>query len=770
MYTPIQSVALLKHATTKNMMNIQNFKRDRPTIGVLAGWTTLERTSPDHYLASVIQGIQSAARRRECHLFLSWGIRPTISSNRIYPAWPVVSPESDFVPVGPWNTDGLIVFTPLESDERSQYLQKLIAEGHYVLFIATGEQGPQIAVDNKLGIRQAMAHLVEHGHRRIAFIGGVPTDKGDSEARLNAYHAMVAEYQLEADPQLVTWGWHNLEEGYKAMWRLLKSGVKFTAVLASNDSAAIGAMKAIKEAGLRIPADIAIIGVDDQPIALTQVPALSSIHVPLKLVGEQALVTMLDHLTQKVPLESVYVPTRLVRRQSCGCIPEDATAAADGESRAGYVSLRGSSAREQKEHVVNEMLTTLPAELRFPGGEEIRSICTTLIEAFYQSLEEMTPAYFQTAFMDWLSESERVDGNLEPWQEMISVLRREMTVLPLKWDSSETLHLAEDLLHLARVVIGKTAERQDQRHKYERAMKALAVHSLTANLSAALSEEQMVEILNAHLAETGIRHARVLFFEPNQDDPVAWSVAPNAGTEPASPRFLSRQFPPAELYGPDELLNLIFLPLVFQNETLGYAAFDAAGDLGFCVVIAMQLAATTKVSRLHAQVVELSLTDPLTSLHNRRYIDLFLTNEIARGHRFSYQVSVIVLDIDHFKEYNDRFGHPAGDQALRQVADCLTNGRRTTDVVARIGGEEFVIILPETDIKGALQCAEKLRASVAAISDLQCPITISLGIAVFNEDIYKPETLLQQADQALYDAKKTGRNRICIYQEEITDG
>jgi hypothetical protein len=172
-------------------------KRDRPTIGVLAGWSTIEGSTPDHYRLSIIQGIQSAARSRRCHLLLSWGIRRVTDVSQIYPAWPVVAPESDFVPVGPWNTDGLIVFTPLASESRSLYVQQLIAKGHPIIFIATGEQGPTISVNNQVGIHQAVEHLVGHGHHRIAFIAGSPTDKGDSESRLNAYHAAVSKYKLE---------------------------------------------------------------------------------------------------------------------------------------------------------------------------------------------------------------------------------------------------------------------------------------------------------------------------------------------------------------------------------------------------------------------------------------------------------------------------------------------------------------------------------------------------------------------------------------------
>jgi hypothetical protein len=184
-----------------------NFKRARPTIGILPGWSGLAGIIPDRYLASVLKGIQSAARVKQCHLLLGWGLgRVDQANGDTYPAWPQVTPDSDFVPVGPWNTDGLIVFAPLRHEARSRYLQELRDQGFPVLSIATGEKGPTISTDNAGGIHQAVAHLVEHGHRHIAFVAGDPTDKGDSLTRLQAFYAALAGHHLETDPALIAHG------------------------------------------------------------------------------------------------------------------------------------------------------------------------------------------------------------------------------------------------------------------------------------------------------------------------------------------------------------------------------------------------------------------------------------------------------------------------------------------------------------------------------------------------------------------------------------
>src|SRR4030095_11647590 len=190
------------------------------------------------------------------------------------------------------------------------------------LYIATGEKDPMISVDNEGGIHQAVAHLLDHGHRDIAFIAGDPDDKGDSESRLIAYQSAITEYGLDPNPALIAQGWHTFSGGYEAAQKFICSRVKFTALVSSDDNSAIGAMKALREAGLQIPRDVAVIGFDDQPDAVAQVPPLGSIHVPLTALGEQALTLMIDHLSKGYDLESIRIPTRLVPRQSCGCLPQ----------------------------------------------------------------------------------------------------------------------------------------------------------------------------------------------------------------------------------------------------------------------------------------------------------------------------------------------------------------------------------------------------------------------------------------------------------------
>ncbi|MGD8244258.1 MAG: substrate-binding domain-containing protein, partial [Anaerolineae bacterium] len=301
-----------------------NHRQGRPTIGVLAGWQFAWTATPLSYLDPIFCGACAAADELGCNVLLGCGMGSwTSRRDSLRPAWPLNSPESDFVPIGPWNTDGLIAASPLHSQERSRYVQDLIAAGHPVIFVASGEPGPAIVADNRSGILEAMKHLVEHGHQSIAFIAGSPADmSGDTGDRLRAYDDAVERHGLQSDPRLVAWGRHLYDGGYVAMQEVVASGVPFSAVMASNDESALGAMKALRELGRRIPEDIAIIGFDDRLESAVQEPALSSVRIPVREMGYRAVESLLQYVTGQVDtIRSARIATRLVARESCGCVP-----------------------------------------------------------------------------------------------------------------------------------------------------------------------------------------------------------------------------------------------------------------------------------------------------------------------------------------------------------------------------------------------------------------------------------------------------------------
>jgi two-component system, cell cycle response regulator len=163
--------------------------------------------------------------------------------------------------------------------------------------------------------------------------------------------------------------------------------------------------------------------------------------------------------------------------------------------------------------------------------------------------------------------------------------------------------------------------------------------------------------------------------------------------------------------------------------------------------------------------LEMALTDALTGLYNQRYLLRHLHGLLNAGE--ARDIAALMIDVDHFKQVNDEYGHAAGDKALRAVAEVLRDNTRAFDSVARYGGEEFVVVMPGASIEEAMQAAERLRTAIetttfAWLPDVACRLTISVGIATSEHQSITPEALLNKADGALYDAKRAGRNRVGV--------
>ncbi|MEW6406642.1 MAG: GAF domain-containing protein, partial [Chloroflexota bacterium] len=231
-----------------------------------------------------------------------------------------------------------------------------------------------------------------------------------------------------------------------------------------------------------------------------------------------------------------------------------------------------------------------------------------------------------------------------------------------------------------------------------------------------------------------------------------------------------------------EVRSLLVVPLRAKDRIIGTLAIDSSKPDAFTehdehllTIAASQVAVAIENTQLYSKVQQMAVTDGLTGVANRRAFDLALQSEVVRAIRYGHPLSLIFLDIDDFKMFNDTCGHPAGDEQLKKIARILTGSVRLPDMVARYGGEEFILLLPHTGKEGACNLAERIRMTAAAEAREALPgekftlqagfpvvgYTLSIGVASIPDDAQTGEELLQAADWAVLEAKQRGKNQVC---------
>ncbi len=305
----------------------------------------------------------------------------------------------------------------------------------------------------------------------------------------------------------------------------------------------------------------------------------------------------------------------------------------------------------------------------------------------------------------------------------------------------------------------------------ERMLELYSLVELGRTISASLDLDQLFTTTMKRVAETTGVESYALFLHDETIDKLIARTASGTEMEALQDRSFAigeglagrvyqSRTPEAHSAGgplpwpdvPSHMRSVVALPLSSGDRTLGVLVLysPATGAFG---------------ERQTAYFTVIAYRDALTGLFNRRYFEEALDREVRRGIRYNLPVALLIADIDHFKIYNDSQGHHEGDNVLKEVTTRLTENTRQVDIVARIGGEEFVVILPMTTKTHARLAAEKLRRSVEVTKipgEEVLPggrLTISLGLAAYPEDASDPTGLLQTADAALYTAKRKGRNR-----------
>ncbi len=384
--------------------------------------------------------------------------------------------------------------------------------------------------------------------------------------------------------------------------------------------------------------------------------------------------------------------------------------------------------------------------------------------------------------------------------------------------TEEELELARGLAEQAAVAIARARLYEREATQNER---LLALLETSRAVSAALDPGEVLAGARVQLAELlAVAEDDVSValrapdgrFVPPAEAAAAWEDAAEGGGGPAAPAALDGLDPVAAdaivSLGPvqdavDDLTTLV-VPLVAEGAAIGFIAFRRTGPAMFggeevelVQVVANQAAAALENARLYRAVERQAITDGLTGLYNHRYFYERLHEEFARSQRYGLPLSLLIIDVDDFKRFNDRYGHPAGDQVLAEVGRVL-NGqiRRGIDFPARYGGEEFAVLLPNTARDGAhalgdrlarelgalaerlgapvgspaREVGERIRTSIAG-SGLQgvtgaagAHVTVSIGIAAAPGQAATSDELVRNADKALYLAKRSGKNRVEAFE------
>jgi diguanylate cyclase (GGDEF)-like protein len=517
----------------------------------------------------------------------------------------------------------------------------------------------------------------------------------------------------------------------------------------------------LKSAGRRIPMDVAVIGFDDQPTAAGQVPPLTSVHYPLFDAGVLAVETLLKRIARSEPAagEEVRIPAWLAVRESCGCSPSY------------QVDRQGVRPRDARVNADIDQIAGAVQEVLEPGlggraPKDLSAECRELVASFLRGAERSDPEEFHRVLGEVLALEDPGEDHSDLWQSVVSILRlRTAAIIP-----AEQSTYAENLLHQARLTITDYAERQSLRRRLSVSEINHQIGWMTTRMFSAGSGREILRILAEHLAQIGIRYAQVALYEPRPGNPLGginfycnlWQTA--GGEEADDLQALcieTADFPTPDILPAQTPYALALLPIVFQDEPMGFALFDAE-TLEPLATIIRQLAAALKTQELHVQAEELSLMDPSTGVQNRRFFELFLQREMDRSRRYRRGLSLMMINLDGWLKFTAAHGAAKSREELRSLAQCIMICvRRGSDVVCRYSGDTFAILLPETTLPGTQAIADTIRRNIEGQEMFRGLFDIGIGIAVAETESTSEDGagLVAAANRALYRAKSSGRNQ-----------
>ncbi|MFH0702091.1 MAG: diguanylate cyclase [bacterium] len=348
-------------------------------------------------------------------------------------------------------------------------------------------------------------------------------------------------------------------------------------------------------------------------------------------------------------------------------------------------------------------------------------------------------------------------------ESSIKELQKTLHNISILYDIGQSMNFIDDLKKLLKMILNK-AILVTSSEKGSLMLRDVYTQELLVKVVHGLADKEVEEKINEGLIEC----SRIKVGEGIAGNVVVSKKAIITNLGSNDPRF---KYPEDS-----RVSSILCVPLIVKEEAIGVinitnklnGKFFDQDDLNFMSALANQAA----IAINNAQLYELAITDGLTKLYIHRHFQHLLNNEIKRSDRYQHPLSLLMMDIDNFKIINDNYGHRLGDEILKQIAQIILNTCRKIDMPSRYGGEEFAIILPETEKQNAIKIAERLRSKIQGIivysQDNNVPVspTISIGVSSYPNNAKDQESLIETADKAMYSAKRKGKNCVVDFFSE----
>ncbi|MGC8813154.1 diguanylate cyclase [Dictyoglomus sp.] len=714
----------------------------RKRIGVIVNYLYEE------YQLKVISGIINTSRKYNIDLFIFVGGNlnydiENLQRNKIYQL------------INYKDIDGLIILGLVLGynipKEKIIGFYKNFSDIPTVSIGLTVENFPSITIDNSKGFINLLDHLVkDHKYKNFTFVTG-PLNNDEAKERYEIFLKIMRENNIEIKDDYIYEGDFSKFSGINAVRTFLdERKLKPDVIVFSNDTMAIGGIEELKRRKIKIPEDIAITGFDNIEESYFITPSLTTVNQPLYELGEKALEICLSIILGEKVKENIVLPTRLIIRESCGH-KEEIFNKAIPPSEKKIVNIT------EAKILKNKFLEFLTEDSQIK--KENYELFSKIYDLFFTSLFEKRQIFLEKIH-------EYLEKNLSTTEELkeIVFLIDSFTKTYLEKDLKKD---AETLILKAERIISTYSEKLLRYDQYKTNEEIELLGYIGSDLLSSFRMEDIIERISARLPELNINSFYLVFTDENLKEKKLIFAHLRDENVREEIKLSFDEIIPKKLY-PKERKELIVKPLYFQENFFGYMVLEYGPKRGVIYeILRSQISAAIQGAKICEELNRLAITDPLTQLFNRRYIEEELRKEIERSKRYSRPLSVMVLDLDNFKIINDILGHQYGDEVLKKIGENLKKSCRKVDTVGRFGGDEFVIILPETNLEKSIKVANKIIKNLEKM-EIKFPkgekiyISISIGIASYPETSKDPEKILSLADSAMYNAKRLGGKQYSI--------